>query len=264
MKPTAEKNPSSRLIKKCFVIIALQIMGRLPLFAQELPSIQTDRPDQTESPFTVPKKHLQIETGVAFEKIDGENNSYTYPTVLLKYGVNDIFELRLIPEYVTSHIQTVKYSGFTPLTVGFKTRLAEEKGILPMLSFIGHLSIPAAASKNFKTSWYAPSFRFTMQHTLSQKVSLGYNIGAEWNGETPDPAFIYTLTTGYSLSEKLGAYFEMYGFLIQKSISDHRVDGGLSYLLKNNMMIDISGGFGINKYAPEYYVATGFSVRLKN
>ncbi len=264
MKLTAAKNSSARLIIKYFVIIALLSIAEMPLFAQELPSIQTDRPDQTESPFTVPKKHLQIETGVSFEKIDGENNSYTYPTVLLKYGVNDIFELRLIPEYVTSHIQNVKYSGLTPLTVGFKARLAEEKGILPVLSFIGHLSIPSTASANFKTTWYAPSFRFTMQHTLSKKMSLGYNVGAEWNGETPEPAFIYTLTTGYSLSEKFGAYIELYGFLIQKSTADHRVDGGLTYLLKNNMLIDISGGFGISKYAPEYYIATGFSVRLKN
>ncbi len=165
---------------------------------------------------------------------------------------------------MTSHIQSLKYSGITPITVGFKVKLAEEKGILPMLSFLGHLSIPSVASKNFKTTWYAPSFRFTLQHTLTQKVSLGYNLGAEWNGETPEPAFVYTLTTGYSISEKLGSYIELYGFFIQRSTSDHRVDGGLSYLLKKNMMVDISGGFGINKYAPAYYIAAGFSIRLKN
>ncbi len=264
MRLAATKNSYHKPIIKYFVILILQNIVQVQLFGQELPSIQTDRPDQTESPVTVPKKHFQIETGISFEKIDGESNSYTYPTILLKYGINDVFELRLIPEYVTSHIQSLKYSGITPVTVGFKVKLAEEKGILPMLSFLGHLSIPSVASKNFKTTWYAPSFRFTMQHALSQKVSLGYNVGAEWNGETPEPAFIYTLTTGYSISEKLSSYIELYGFFIQKSTSDHRVDGGLSYLLKKNMMVDISGGFGINKYAPAYYIAAGFSIRLKN
>ena len=184
--------------------------------------------------------------------------------MLLKYGVNDNFELRLIPEYVTSHVQNVKYSGITPVTVGFKVKLAEEMGIFPKLSFIGHLSIPSFASKNFKSTWYAPSFRFTMQHTLSPRISLGYNVGTEWNGETPEPAFIYTLTTGYSISERLGSYVELYGFAIQKGISDHRIDAGLNYLLKRNMLIDISGGVGISKYAPEYYIAVGYSIRLKN
>ena len=264
MRLTATKNSYHKPITKYFVIFILQNIIQMQLFSQELPSIQTDRPDQTESPFTVPKKHFQIETGVSFERVDGESNSYTYPTILLKYGVNDIFELRLIPEYVTSHIQRVKYSGITPVTIGFKAKLAEEKGILPMLSFIGHLSIPDIASKKFMTTWYAPSFRFTMQHTLSQKISLGYNLGAEWDGETPEPSFIYTLTTGYSITERLGSYIELYGYFIQKSTSDHRIDGGLSYLLKKNMMVDISGGFGINNYAPEYYIAAGFSIRLKN
>ena len=264
MKLAAAKNAYFKLSYKCFVIFILQNIIQMSLFGQELPSIQTDRPDQTESPSIVPKKHFQIETGIGFERANKESDSYTHPTILLKYGVNDNFELRLIPEYITSHIQSVKYSGLTPLTVGFKVRLAEEKGILPMISFIGHLSIPSFASKNLKTTWYAPSFRFTLQHTLSPKISLGYNVGAEWNGETPEPAFIYTITTGYSISEKLGSYIELYGFFIQKSTADHRIDGGLTYLLKNNIMVDLSGGLGISKYAPEYYIAAGFSIRLKN
>lgn len=264
MKRTSVKKILQTFTRGCFIVFVLQSIFQLQVFAQELPPIQADRPDQTESPYTVPKKHFQVEAGISYEKNDKASNSYTYPTVLFKYGVNDNFELRLISEYVTSHIQSVKYSGVTPVTVGFKVKLAEEKGIFPKLSFIGHLSIPSFASKNFQATWYAPSFRFSMQNTLSEKVSLGYNIGAEWDGETPEPAFIYTLTTGYSISEKVGSYIEVYGFLFQKSISDHRIDAGLNYLLKKNMLIDISGGLGINKYAPQYYIAVGYSIRLKN
>ena len=234
------------------------------LAAQNLPPIQLDRPDQTESPYVVPARHFQIESGISFEKSDGQNKTYTYPTILFKYGVNDAFELRLIPEYVTSYAQAEKFSGITPLTVGFKVKLAGEKGIFPMVSFIGHLGIPDIASKKFKTEWYAPSFRFTMQHTLSDNLSLGYNVGAEWDGESPQPAFIYTLTTGYSISKKLCAFIELYGFLIQKSTGDHRIDAGLTYLIKNNMAADISGGIGINKYAPAFFIAAGYSIRLED
>ncbi len=101
-----------------------------------------------------------------------------------------------------------------------------------------------------------------MQHTLSKNVSLGYNLGAEWDGDTPEPAFIYTLTTSFALSAKWGSYIELYGFAPQQSRADHRYDGGITYLLKNNILIDVSGGAGISSNAPSWYGSLGFSVRL--
>ena len=32
-----------------------------------------------------------------------------------------------------------------------------------------------------KNTFFAPSFRFTMHHTLSKDISLSYNLGAEMN-----------------------------------------------------------------------------------
>lgn len=234
------------------------------IFGQTLPSLQADRPDQTESAFLVPAKHWQFETGFTYEKVDDNTNAFQYPTILSKYGVNDFFELRLITEMVGIKQGNNTISGISPLTVGFKAKLSDEKGAFPAASFIGHISIPDAAGKNFKATYYAPSFRFNLQHTLSEKVSLAYNLGAEWDGETPEPTFLYTLAGGYTFTEKLGGYIELYGFAPQKSISDHRFDGGLTYLIKKNIMVDISGGMGISKHAPDYYVALGFSFRLKD
>jgi hypothetical protein len=39
-------------------------------FAQE--QIETDRPDQTESPATVPHRYLQAETGFMYEKVHND------------------------------------------------------------------------------------------------------------------------------------------------------------------------------------------------
>lgn len=148
------------------------------------------------------------------------------------------------------------------MLVGFKVRIAEEEGIFPKTSLIGHMSIPKLASEEFQTDFYAPEFRFVMQHTLSEKVSLSYNLGGEWDGFTPEPTFIYTLATGVSVTEKLGAFVELYGFAPQEDKSDHRFDGGLTYLISNNFMIDLSAGGGITENAPDYFAAVGFSFRL--
>jgi Putative MetA-pathway of phenol degradation len=225
-------------------------------------TIQTDRPDQTECPFITPVGFIQAENGFIYENINKDNKSIILPTILWKYGINKNVELRLITEANTLKSYGNKVSGFVPTIVGFKVSVSEEKGIIPATGFIGHLAIPNAASANFKASYYAPSFRFNMQHTLSNKFTLAYNLGAEWDGETPEPTFIYTLTSGMSITEKLGAYIELYGFAPQNQSADHRADGGFTYLITNDVMVDISGGFGITKESPKNYFALGFSYRL--
>lgn len=230
--------------------------------AQDLPSIQTDRPDQTECPFIVPKNYLQFENGFYYQKTNNASHEYVVPSTLTKFGVNDHFELRLITEFVIQNEDSDKISGLVPVLVGFKARLMEEKGILPLTSFIGHLSLPKLTSKKLKTDYYTPEFRFTMQHTLSEKQTLSYNLGAEWDGISPEPTFIYTLTSGYSFSEKISGYIELYGFIPQIQKADHRFDAGLNYLLNPNHQLDISGGIGLSETSPDYFVALGYSFRF--
>jgi hypothetical protein len=247
-------------MKKIFVILGIFPMRVL---AQTNPII-TDRPDQTESPFIVPVKHFQVETGFIFEQADTHEQSFVYPTILFKYGLTDNFELRVITNISNTKTEQEKIAGLNPVTVGFKVNILKERGIIPTTSFIGHLTIPALATEKLKATYYAPSFRFTMQHTLSKRFSLGYNFGAEFDGETAEPEFIYTLTTDYIITNKLSTYIELYGFAPQKSRADHRFDGGFAFLLQSNILIDLSAGFGITKNAPDYYVAIGFSFRLKD
>jgi hypothetical protein len=67
-----------------------------------------------------------------------------------------------------------------------------------------------------------------MQHTLSKKISLGYNIGIEWSGITAEPIFIYTITSAIGLSETWGAYIELFGYAQQFNRAEHSVDGGFT------------------------------------
>lgn len=237
-----------------FLFVYKQLIAQIP--------IQTDRPDQTECPFIVPKGFLQFETGMSIEKITSNNILYNHPSLLIKYGLSQQLELRIISELVSEKNLKGLSNGFVPITVGFKVNIWQEKGAIPLTSFIGHLTFGAIATPKFTSTYDAPSFRFTMQHTLSKKISLGYNIGAEWDGETSTPTYIYTFTSGFSLTEKLGSYIELYGFLPQKEKADQRADAGFTYLLCNDFMIDLSGGVGITNNAPKKYMALGFSFKV--
>ena len=168
---------------KYILIVGVLLSAESKLFSQNIESIATDRPDQTETPHTVPKNHFQMETGFSFEQTDKDTKTYAYPAALLKYGLTDRLDLRLVTEFTSEKTSTVNTTGLNPVDIGFKVNLVREKGIIPITSFIGHLGIPSFASKDHKAIYYAPAFRFTMQHTLSRNVDLGYNFGARWDGE---------------------------------------------------------------------------------
>ena len=238
----------------------------LSTFAGAQDKIDTDRPDQTESAFTVPRYYFQGEFGFNKENSSGRNYDLLHPTALLKYGFKR-FEVRLEVSSRTSYIHLIPdpqtISGFDPISVGFKVALWEEKGGRPKTSLIASTSLPTIASKEFRTPHLAPAFRFTMQHTINKTISIGYNLGAEWDGFNKAPSGLYTFTTGFSLGEKWYAYAEAFGFIHKNEKPHHNLDGGLAYTITNNTKVDISGGFGISDEAPKSYVAIGFSFRIR-
>jgi hypothetical protein len=242
-------------------IILILLISNL-VIAQNISPIEADRPDQTETPALTPQGMFQIETGLSYQKNDEFTSSYTAPTILWKYGFNENFELRLITEYILDKNNDTITSGFNPILIGCKIKITDEKGIIPRTSLIGHILMPKIASSMYKTNYFAPEFRFVMQHTLSDKMSLSYNLGGEWDGFSAEPTFIYTLTTGYSITSKIGSYIELFGFAPQNSTANHNFDGGFTYLINNNFMLDLSGGVGITTNAPNYYLAFGFSFRI--
>ena len=243
-------------------IIVTLLFISTPFYSQKNEPIEADRPDQTETPAIVPKGMFQVESGFTFQKNDSESTAFSLPSTLWKYGVNDNFELRLITEFLSEKINDEKFNGLTPIFIGFKVKLSDEKGIIPKTSFIAHIGLPKVASANYKIDYLTPEFRFTLQHTLSDKLNLGYNIGAEWDGFSAQPTFVYTLTTGYSIAKKLGSYIEVFGFAPQNNKANHNFDGGFTYLINNNFMLDLSSSIGITNNAPKHYFAFGFSFRI--
>ncbi|MBU4537017.1 MAG: transporter [Weeksellaceae bacterium] len=231
-------------------------------FLSSQESIETDRPDQTESASLTPKNFIQIESGFLYEKTGDYSEKFSHPNILWKYGINDHFEVRMITELSSEKLGNETFSGMMPLTFGFKAKLTEEKNVLPKISFIGHLTANKLSSKHFETTYIAPSFKFLFQHTLSEKWRMGYNLGADWNGETPDATAVYTLSAAYTVTERLGAFAEVFGFLNKYRKADHSLHGGFTYLISNDLQLDASSGFGISEISPDYFISCGVSYRF--
>ena len=243
-------------------IITLVLLRYLSCGFSQTQTIETDRPDQTETPALVPLKHFQLESGFNIEKTDGQF-TYVHPTMLWKVGILRSTELRLITEVITTQDTAGTWrTGLAPVQLGFKTAICEEKKGRPRISFIGHIAVPPFSSKSQRTKYVAPNFRFVLDHSLTDKISLGYNAGMEWDGFSPQPAFIYTIANGYDLSDKWYFYYEFFGDFPVGERSNHSFDMGLAWLIRNNLQADISGGFQLYPFVKSWYTALGFSVLL--
>ena len=238
---------------------------------KEYGTISTDRPDQTEASNLVPKNFLQIETGAFYEtlEVNGlKGKATTFNTTLLRYGLLDNLELRVGFDFteVKRELRGVelndRLSGFSPLLLGVKIGIAEENGAFPEIAFIGHVNVPGFASNDFKTKSTGTDFRFSLAHTLSEKSSLGYNIGMAWGGDSTTASYLYTLAYGYSISDKVGAYFELYGDILEDSSFNHLWGAGITYLINDNIQLDISGGTGITQNVQDLFLSAGISVRI--
>lgn len=243
----------------------------LPLFAQqERPELITDRPDATEAPSVVVRGALQIESGALFTSFEDDvlqTNTTTYNTTLLRFGLLENLELRLGWNFVEQRnkLSTAQeefiQSGLSPLLLGMKVNITQEKGWLPTIGLIGHLFLPFTASDDFKPQNTSVDFRFAFDHTLSDSSSIAYNLGAQWEADTPGAAYIYTLAYGYSLTDSFGLYAELYGDMPENNSANHYWDAGLTYLVLPNLQLDATVGTSITE-GQDVLVSAGFSYRI--
>ena len=254
-------------------ILIFTFGGISSLMSQEVDitdELITDRPDATESAYTVPKKTIQVETGAFFESYEAnrtKTETIGYNTTLVRYGVFDNFEFRLgwNIEEIRTTVGGVKsddvMSGLSPLLAGLKVEIVKEKGWIPQTSLLVHMALPFTASDDFRPQNTGVDFRFSMAHTLSDKSSIGYNLGAQWGDDSAAANYIYTLVYGYSITQKFGSYVEIYGDASKANKPNHFWDAGFTYLISNVIQADITVGKSFTE-GQDFLLSTGLSFRI--
>lgn len=261
---------------KTIYFLGLLCLSTGILFSQEevqtdsAEPLVTDRPDATEASSTVGKGVLQIETGGLYESYEDQSvksENYTYNTTLVRYGILDNLELRLGWDFVegVTKVNGKKLddvnSGFSPLLLGVKIDIAEEKNGMPEIALIGHVFPLFSASQDFRPESTGVDFRFSFSHTLSESSSIAYNLGGEWGNDSPEAAAIYTIAYGYSITDKLGMYAELYGDLPEDSSANHYWDAGLTFLVSNDLQLDSYFGTSITE-GQDLLIGLGASFRI--
>lgn len=238
----------------------------------------TDRPDQTESTATVPPGFVQAEVGWTFASAgDGtaDVHTHTVPQALARIGLGPRVELRLgFAGWSRSETDGAGSGGVVTgvgdLDIGFKYRFTDGAGARPAVALVGTLAIPTG-EQGFGGERPDPTVRLALSSTLSDRVAVGFNMGAvassapgaAGNTDTFVDA-LYTVSFGFSLAPRLGAFAESFGTfaLSDGSLSQHSLDGGLTLQLSDNLQFDASAGVGLNPAADDWFLGAGVALRI--
>jgi hypothetical protein len=224
--------------------------------------METDRPDQTEASSTVEKKRLQIESGVLIEFVDkGEINSRSIllPTTLIRLGVSDHFELRILSQYENNEVFKAKNHGISDLELGTKIQLYQKENARFEMAFLSHLRIPTG-TKSVRNENIGTLNKLCFSNKINDNFSIGYNLGYNYEGNNNGDG-TYSMALNYSLSEKVAVYAEPYGEITNFERLMANFDSGFTYLLHENLQFDFSFGLGLNH--DMNYLSFGLSWKSK-
>ncbi len=296
------KNTSSRFGRNSsFPVFALPLLTLLTVQAQDptpsppdkwdyhlfrptprelMREMSTDRPDQTESPYTVDAGHFQVELDLVVATFDRDRSDggdvrtevWGVIPLNLKVGLLNNVDLQLVLDtYVHSRVtdrvaNTVDdAAGFGDFQTRLKINLWGNDGGRTAFGMMPFIKWPLAQSdlRNGKTEG-GVIFPFGMD--LGGGWGLGamteFDFVADEEGGY-DTEFVNSLTIGRDLTGKLAMYVEF--FAVVGAAADVRWQGqadvGWTYTLRENVQLDWGCNFGVTSSAPDFTPFLGLSFR---
>lgn len=246
-----------------FLLVLLPTIG----FAQFGESIRSDRPGQANVPFTVGTKVFQVQSGLDFSGWDDavNNGDAILFNNVFRYGLTEMFEIGLGLDYLTQETKTASLtsseSGISTIALKIRSHIYEGEGLMPDFGYQFDLTLPMVHDA-FSANEIVPKITIITGQDLGGGFSFNTNFGANWNGSTPNPEGFYILNLGYGLTEKISLFIEQYANF-DKSNYNGKIDGGLAYVVNNDLQLDLFGGF--DKEDPDYsewFVSIGASWRM--
>lgn len=248
-----------------------------------LRDMTTDRPDTTESPFTVDAGHVQVETNLlgyarARPDVDGTaTDSYEFVTTNIRIGLTNDTEINFVWQpYGTarSHqagVPTVRDSGIGGFDIRGKVNLwandsFEKTGsALALLPFI---TLPTDDDNGISPEFVEGGLLVPLALALPNNFGLGLNGGAVWVKDDDAAGYhteyIATASLAYEWSDKLGTYWEIAATLNTKDPRGDEVilATGVTYAVTDNLQLDAGINFGVTEASDRFNPFVGVSRRF--
>lgn len=233
--------------------------------SQAATPISPDRPGFANGSDTVAPGRIQIEMGLAQTKASaaqGGGLTTDYPEAEARVGLTPALEAEIfLPDYITTPGGD---KGFGDALIGAKDRFYQNKtGSQVRASVTPLLSLPVNGA--FSSGHVDPLL------ICGIEAAPGSRWDVQGNLDLSDPSQagggrVFTVTPAaavtYQLTQALSVFGDSYDVVPRKGPSAPTVDGGLTYLLTNDVQLDAEVGYGLAGAAPTRFVGAGVSFRF--
>lgn len=250
-----------------------------------LRDLTTDRPDQTESPFTVDAGRVQVETnlfGYTRSRPDAEGaviDSYEFGTTNVRVGLTNSAEINFVwPPYGVVRTRpgdggaVTRDKGVGGLDIRAKYNFWGndnfEKPGDTALGLLPYVTFPTDRGNGISPETVSGGVIVPFAVKLTDKFSLGLNGGLDIvradDSTHYHPEYLASASLSYGWTEQLSSYYEIAG---RFSTRDPRgetviVATGLAYQLTKNLQFDAGINVGVTEAADRLNPFVGISARF--
>ncbi|MFO1501816.1 MAG: transporter [Verrucomicrobiota bacterium] len=245
--------------------------------------LTTDRPDKTESAYSLDAGHFQVEMDLVTYGRDRYNTdrrdvgveAWSVGPVNLKLGLLNNLDAQLVIEAYNwirvedrsrQPISTDRRSGFGDMTLRAKINLLGNDGGKTALGLLPYVKLPTNQN-GLGNSSVEGGLIVPLEYELSQRVGAALNTGFQMARDESGPGhhaeFINSLTFGYGLFGQLSAYTEFWSLVSAESNSDWLAsfDLGFNYLLTADLKLDFGVNVGLTRATDDWNPFVGLSWR---
>jgi len=243
-----------------------------PVPAELLRDMTTDRPDATESPFTVDTGHAQVEMDFANYGQDSEKGTETTESEVLpfnlRFGVSENFELGLflVPHHRTEEVlpsgtRTV-VSGMGDITLRAKWNRAGNDGGDFGWGLMADIKLPTAAA-GLSNGYFEGALTLPTAFALEGGWGGGAMTSLGWVYDDNDDVrvvWLNTFTVGHALTDTIGGFVE----LVSEVGNGRHVatfNTGLTLSLDSEMQLDCGVNFALSDAAQDLSYFVGITRR---
>ncbi len=253
-----------------------------PVPREALRDLSTDRPDKTESPYTVDPGHFQVEADLFNYSRDAYNGdaantrveSWSFANTNLKAGLFHHIDLQIIvPAFNTVRMEdrsaglTRKTSGFGDLVSRLKINLWGNDGGRTAFAVMPFLKFPTAA-KDLGNGAVEGGLIFPFAIELPAGWSLGvmpeFDFNRDEDGRGTHLEWVQTVALGRDLIGNLGGYAEIFSAVSSEKGADWiaTFDCGLTYAVTRDFQLDLGVNLGLTRAADDFNPFLGATWRF--
>ena len=189
--------------------------------ATGLRPLGTDRPDTTESPYTVDAGHFQFEMELANWTHDGANREFSLGELNSKIGLDVATDLQIVLPFY-SHVRDGD-EGFGDMQIRLKRNLWGNDNGSTALALMPFIKLPSAngdlGNGEFEGGLIVP-FGFEGPADWSCAVMGELDLNADADGSGYHAVGVTSATTSHDLTENTGIFLELVSLLSAESRAD--------------------------------------------